>query len=208
MAEPWSLSGTYYDICSCNVPCPCWWGITKPTKDGTCEFFNAFHIRQGTYAGVDLSGLSVIESGSYTGLVVEGGWTVGVYIDEKAAPRQREALASIFSGNVGGVPEAIKGLVAEVKGIKYVPINYHEMGNAFHWDLGALGEAKGSLVPGGREGKPIRAENTLLGPGMGLTESLSNLRSEIFTYNDREWGWRWDNSGKNVWRAPFAWSNK
>jgi hypothetical protein len=94
-----------------------------------------------------------------------------------------------------------------MKGVKYVPIHYHAMENSFHWDLGSLGEARGTLLKGGREDKPIRAENTLLGPGMGLTEGLTNLRTEVFTYNDRDWGWRWDNGGKNVWRAPFAWSN-
>jgi len=206
MAEKWSLSGMFYDICSCNVPCPCWWGISKPTKNGTCEFFQAFHIKTGQHGKTNFSGLSVIMAGHFSGVVLEGNWHVGLYIDDKASEAQRQVLVSIFSGEVGGVPGEVKGFIGEVKGVKYVPIHYHDHGNLFHWELGNVGEAGGKLVAGGREGQPVRAENTMLQPAMGLTEALTNLRTEKFKYDDPEWGWRWDNSGQNVWRAPFAWS--
>jgi len=202
----WTLSGVYYDICSCNVPCPCWWGISKPTKNGVCEFFNAFNVRSGKFGGTDLSRLSVVMAGQFAGLVLDGNWHVGLYVDARATEEQRKAIVAIYSGDSGGVPGELKGFIKQVKGVKYVPIEYRADEKTFSFKIGSVGEARGSLLAGGREGKPVRADNTTLEPAMGLTEALVNFRTDVFTYNDAEWGWRWDNKGQNVWRAAFSWS--
>lgn len=202
----WTLSGLYYDICSCNVPCPCWWGISKPTKNGVCEFFNGFNVKSGKFGGTDLSGLSVVMPGNFTGLAMDGNWHVGLYVDARATEEQRRAIAAIYSGEAGGVPGELKGFIKEVKGVKYVPIDYRDDGRKFHFKIGTVGEARGSLLKGGREDTPVRADNTMLEAAMGLTEALTNFRTDVFTYNDADFGWRWDNSGQNVWRAGFSWS--
>ena len=35
-------------------------------------------------------------------MMAEGGWKVGMFLDEKASPEQAEKLAGVFSGQRGG----------------------------------------------------------------------------------------------------------
>jgi hypothetical protein len=50
--------------------------------------------------------------------------TLGLFIDERADARQREALQMVFSGQAGGFMATFADLVGEVRGIEYVPITF------------------------------------------------------------------------------------
>ena len=49
---------------------------------------------------------------------------MAVYVDERADDRQREALGAVLSGEQGGPPEMLAGLVGEQLGVKFVPISF------------------------------------------------------------------------------------
>ena len=51
----WRLVGDWFDICSCDIPCPCEFA-QAPTKNA-CEGMLAWHIREGHYGEVRLDGL-------------------------------------------------------------------------------------------------------------------------------------------------------
>ena len=100
----WTVSGDWFDVCKCKIPCPCTF-----TQDGDCAGILAWHIQKGQYSRVSLDGLSVLGIGSFTGNF----WTgqvkdavMGFFIDERANEQQREALQMIFSGKVGGICKA------------------------------------------------------------------------------------------------------
>ena len=57
----WHAKGQWFDVCKCNVPCPC--TFAQPPTDNTCEGILAWHIDEGGYGAVDLSGLSVVALG-------------------------------------------------------------------------------------------------------------------------------------------------
>ena len=64
----------------------------------------AYHIREGVYGTVRLDGLSVIavlwfNGNFWTG---EAAVTFGIFIDERADERQRDAIQQVFSGQAGG----------------------------------------------------------------------------------------------------------
>lgn len=200
----WKLSGVYDDIWNCTVSCPCWWGIALPTTEGVGEFFNAFHAARGNFRGTNLSGLAVVMAGVFTDLVLDGGWHVGLCVDAAVTEEQHRALTTIFSGRAGGASSDPAGLITEVYGVTYVPIHHRTDGKTVHRRIGTRGESRGSLLPGGRAGTPVRADNTPLGPAVGLTEALTTFRTDVFVSAESELGGRWDNGDRSVWRAAFA----
>src|SRR5215813_12869361 len=113
MATPaWSVSGQYYETCSCDFVCPCLPGqmMVSPTK-GSCTFAMAFQIERGTYGQVSLDGLGFIVLGFTPEEMGKGNWSVGVIIDERATAEQRDAITAIASGAAGGPMAALSGLV-------------------------------------------------------------------------------------------------
>jgi hypothetical protein len=43
----WKVSGDWFDVCKCNIPCPCEFAQT-PTY-GDCDAVLAYHIKDGIY---------------------------------------------------------------------------------------------------------------------------------------------------------------
>jgi hypothetical protein len=128
----WSVKGDWFDTCKCSIPCPCY--FAQPPTYGDCEGVLAWHIREGSYGGVILAGLNVMALGAFTGNVWAGATaTMGIFIDERANEGQREALQMIFGGRAGGWPGLFAKLIAEVRGIEYVPIQFEVADDLASW---------------------------------------------------------------------------
>ena len=97
-----ACQGDWFDVCSCNVPCPC--GFAQAPTNNHCEGVLAYRIREGLYGDTRLDGLSVIAVGVFDGNVWagEGKISIGIFMDERADEGQREALHQVFSGQAGG----------------------------------------------------------------------------------------------------------
>src|SRR5687768_17290848 len=100
MSEKWKLTGTYFEACSCDIACPCTF-LSAPTT-GECSAFAGWHIENGNFANVNLSGLNVALALHAPGHMLEVKWRVAVYIDITASEEQKSALTKIFTGQVGG----------------------------------------------------------------------------------------------------------
>src|SRR5690242_20403011 len=99
----WHMRGDWFDVCNCNIPCPC--TFAQAPSYGDCQGVLAWHIRGGRYGDVRLDGLSVIGIGAFEGNLWAGAKvTMGLFVDERADERQREALQMIFGGQAGGWP--------------------------------------------------------------------------------------------------------
>ncbi len=132
----WHATGDWFDVCSCNIPCPC--EFAQPPTNNVCDGALAWRIREGTYADVPLDGLSVLALGH-----IEGGniWTgeakvaMGLFLDERADERQREALQMIFGGQAGGWPAGFAQLITDLRGVETAQITF-ELADAT-WPTGA-----------------------------------------------------------------------
>ena len=51
------LEGTFLEVCSCDVLCPCW--IGEDPDNGTCQSIIAWNFEKGEINGVEVSGLSI-----------------------------------------------------------------------------------------------------------------------------------------------------
>jgi hypothetical protein len=104
----WELSGTYLESCNCEAICPC---RRIGGRDGgrstygICMFALSWAIERGHARGVDLSGLGVLLAGRYDDDEPGSPWLYRLYVDDGADAEQRDALAGIFTGRLGGTPE-------------------------------------------------------------------------------------------------------
>jgi hypothetical protein len=169
-APSWRLTGTGMEACRCAVTCPCNFG-SDPTEI-PCGVVIGWHFTDGQYGDTPLGDLNLIAYAQMPGNIWEGGWTMGVYLDERADPDQAEALGAIFSGQAGGWPVVLSALIAKPLPPKQVPI---EM--TFEDDNVQV------VVPGLLEVATERVPNPLPG-GPPLDLKVSNLAVPFYTENN------------------------
>jgi hypothetical protein len=121
MGAAWRVAGSYFEACNCDAICPCrrqgGLKLTTGSTYGVCDFALSWRITQGHLDRLDLSGLSVVIAGSYRDDESGKPWRVCLYVDEHAGDGERDALAAIFLGRLGGTParnfaKAITGVYA------------------------------------------------------------------------------------------------
>ena len=80
-------------------------------------------VLEGNYGDVRLDGLSLIVLASFEGnaWAGEAQASLGLFIDERADERQREALQMIFGGQAGGWQGEFAELFGELRGVEFVP---------------------------------------------------------------------------------------
>jgi hypothetical protein len=93
----------------------------QPTK-GDCNFAMVFDIAQGKSGNISLDGLSFAVIGNAPDVMLKGNWAVGLIIDQRATPEQQEALTTIASGQAGGPPAILAGVVGKFLGVETRPI--------------------------------------------------------------------------------------
>jgi hypothetical protein len=101
----WRLRGAYLEACNCEAICPCRRiGGRQGGRStyGVCEGALSWAIEEGHADDVDLSGLGVVLAVRYSDDEPGSPWTFFVYVDERGDDAQREALAAIFTGDLGG----------------------------------------------------------------------------------------------------------
>jgi hypothetical protein len=203
----WELSGDWFDVCKCNVPCPCEFAET-PTY-GDCEGILAWHVREGHYGDVRLDGLNLVALGRFEGNIWAGATKVamGLFIDDRADDAQRQALQSIFSGEGGGWPGEFATLIGEMRGIESAPIELEIADDLAHWRAEIPGKAlaraealSGPTTPPGERVQTVNPPGSEVGPGGVATwgRAVSD-RADAFGFK-----WEWD--GRSSKHIPFSWS--
>jgi hypothetical protein len=92
----WSMQGTEFANCNCNVGCPCQFNAL-PTH-GHCRAHTFVQIDKGHFGDVSLDGLRWGIMAQWPGPIHLGNGTFQSIIDEKADPKQRAALEAVSHG--------------------------------------------------------------------------------------------------------------
>lgn len=116
------LEGRMLEVCTCDVICPCWVGVDP--DNGTCDGTMSWHFDKGEIDGVDVSGLTLAILCHIPGNVLKGNWRAIVFVDDKASPRQEEAILNVFTGKLGGPIADLAQLIGEVVAVERVPISF------------------------------------------------------------------------------------
>ena len=93
----WYIEGVEFSNCNCDYGCPCQFEALRPTN-GYCRGFAAVHIDKGYFGDVGLDGLRGAVIYAWPGPIYEGNGEIQAVIDERADPKQRDALATVLYG--------------------------------------------------------------------------------------------------------------
>ena len=204
----WWMKGDWFDVCSCNIPCPC--EFAQPPTNNHCDGVMAYHIREGEYGDVRLDGFSVIAVLRFDGNLWTGEAEVifGIFIDERADERQREAMQKVFSVQAGGFMATGADLMGE-EGLwcEFVPITFEVADDLAYWRAEIPGKVQayaealtGPTTPPGARVQLLNPPGSETGPGQVCTwgKTTDNL------VNAQEFQWNWaDKSSKHI---PFDWT--
>lgn len=199
----WSIEGRYFENCSCEVVCPCTASLELGADYDYCRVALVFHVDSGEVDGVDVSGLTVVPVAETPKFMHEGGWRLGLLMDEAASEEQADKLGAVFSGQLGGPMEALGPLVGEVLGVERVPMEFSSEGGHHKVTIGDSGQVEvDDVVPFGSEsGKPAEVANVFHPANSTLTISKATGASGISAF-----GVDASNAGKSGFSARFAWS--
>jgi hypothetical protein len=134
-AVKWSLEAEYLQACNCDYGCPC--EFEAPPTRGFCEGVGAWRITNGKHGDVQLDGLCFAFAARWPKAIHQGNGTAQLFFDEKANPRQRDALLQIASGQAGGMPfEIIATTFSNVLEPKFVPFKFNFNGKNSSFTVG------------------------------------------------------------------------
>jgi len=202
----WHAKGDWFDVCKCNIPCPC--EFAQAPTFGDCEGILVWHIREGAYGTVRLDDLNVLALGYFQGNLWAGAKAqMGIFIDERADQQQRGALQTIFGGQAGVWPGLFARNVAEVRGIEFVPIEFNIAGDLSTWRASIPGRVEaraealtGPTTPPGKRVQTVNPPGSEVGPGGVATWATATVdRADSL-------GFKWDRSGQSSKHIPFNWS--
>jgi hypothetical protein len=198
----WSLSGRYFENCTCEVVCPCTASFSLGADYDRCVVVLVFHVDEGEIDGVDVSGLTVAAVGDAPKLMTDGNWRLGMLIDAAASDEQADKLGAVFAGQLGGPMEGLAPLIGEMLGVQRVSMSFESQDGRHRLDLGEYGSVEvEDVVPFGVEtGQPARLVGIFHPVGPELTISKAGeSRLDVFGLEPAL-------AGQSGFSTTFAWS--
>jgi len=96
----WTLTGTVVVACNCDYGCPCNFNAL-PTQ-GRCEGGWTWHVEEGRFGDTPLDDLNFTVIVKWPGAIHHGNGEGVILVDERADEKQRDAIATLVGGSVGG----------------------------------------------------------------------------------------------------------
>jgi hypothetical protein len=198
--RPWSLAGSYYEVCNCEAICPCRRSGGRrggrPSYE-TCDFALSWWIKEGRSGTIDLADLKVVMVGRWETTPGDP-WHVILYIDDRATPEQKEALAALFLGRAGGaIARGYGANIVEVYAVKSASIELEHAPARERIDVAPY------LTVRTREAVPHDFTVTCGIPGH--EHPGQEVRAEVFRFVDGPLDW--DIRGKCGFATDFAYSS-
>lgn len=198
----WSISGRYFENCTCEVVCPCTASMSLGADYDRCQVILIFHVDSGDVDGVDVAGLTVAAVADTPKVMTDGNWRLGLLVDAAASQEQADKLGGVFSGALGGPMAGLAPLVGEMLGVERVSMTFESSGGQHRLLIGDLGHiVLDDVVPFGVEsGEPVRMTGVFHPAGSELIVGKSDgSRLNVF-------GLAPDLAGKAGFSSAFAWS--
>lgn len=202
----WHINGEVILSCNCDVFCPCVisLGRARPTE-GYCHSWWGVNILDGEANGERLDGLRVGILLDVPGKMGEGGWTIGLYLDDNASDSAAAALEQIFTGKAGGSLGVLSLLVAEVIGTQRARLSFDKTKSGWRMlaeDAAGKKIADCAIAPiaGATADEHVVIRNSQYWVAPDITVAVGE-KSKV-----RAFGRVWDFSGQSAEYAPVQWS--
>lgn len=184
----WKLSGHLTENCSCNMFCPCWFGIPDymVMDQGWCAGTLLFQVDKGQSEEVDLAGRIIAMAVDWPGpTLFDGNGTGRIYIDDGASKEQVRELSAIFHGQKGGPMQIVAGLISKWLPEQITSINVSRDGDLIKATIGRAGQissqalrdadGNGFTLKGGGFVKAFGLEEAELAPSVGTKWSDADM---------------------------------
>jgi hypothetical protein len=174
--------------------------FASPATGDRCQVILNYHVRRGEIDGVDVGGRSVSIVADSPKRMLDGGWRVGLIIDDKASKEQADKLTAVFAGQVGGPMANIAPLIGQLLGIERLPIEYSDNGNRHSIRIGddvAIEVEDYAAQEGGETTKLTGVAHP-----SGSTITVARPTSSKI----KAFGMDFQNAGKSAFSAPFNWA--
>jgi len=174
----------------------------RPTK-GFCDAGLVFRIDRGRYGNTQLDGSSFAVLLHTPGPMIQGNWTVGLIVDERASQEQRDALTKIASGQSGGPMAAVAPLISNFAGAVAKPITFAMNGLRRAVSIPGTLDIAIEGIAGAKPDEPIYFDN------VGHPAARRLALAKASRAHMQGFGIKWDDtSGRNNGHfAPFVWSS-
>jgi hypothetical protein len=126
--DRWCAKGLLFENCNCQLLCPAHLSFKQRCEHERCIGHWAIHIEEGRYGSLTLDGLNAFIVGDSPQLMISGGWTQAIYLDERAGEAERRALEQIFTGQAGGSWAVLAQFVSTRLETRVVPIHFKDEG--------------------------------------------------------------------------------
>lgn len=199
----WNIQGRYFENCTCDVVCPCSASLALGADNDRCQAVLAFHVDSGEVDGVNVDDLTVVAVADTPKFMHEGGWRLGVLVDDRASEEQATKLGAVFGGQLGGPMEALVPLIAEELGVERAAIQFVSEGGRHRLTVEGIGELETEdVVPFGTEegAAPVSLDGAFHPAGPRLTIGKAG------TSSFKAFGLEPALAGQSAFSAAFSWS--
>ena len=204
----WEIKGHFLLNCNCDVFCNCPMSLGRAipnSANGKCFSWWGIIIENGFAEGdngkIDLSGINVAILLEVPGPLSMGGWTAGLYIDEKASDEAADALLKIFSGQAGGQTGWFSVMISNFLGVKRCAITYKETETGWTYTIPNILEGTIEKEPGLDKGDVVKVSNLKYWVAPEIIVGRGGKKSRI-----KDHGRNWDFTNGSAEYCAVDWS--
>jgi len=201
----WNLSGKLVESCTCNMLCPCWFGVKELMimDKGYCASPLLFRVREGTADGVDLQGRDVVMTVDFPGpTLLDGNSTSRLYIDDGANDNQVKELENIFQGRKGGPMQLVAQLTSKWLSTQRTKIEINDDGNNLTATVGKFGKIKSEQLKN-EAGQIMRLQGAGFASAFQFEDETFNLAPSDSLWSDPDLPHQFSTKSGAV--AKFTW---
>lgn len=185
---PFRVKAESIEACNCQHGCNC--QFAGYPNEGLCEFIVGYEVKDGQFGDISLKGVRAVVAAKYPKAIHEGHGHVVLFVDDKASPEQVNALTTILSGKMGGMPwEALAGTIEHFDGPIRKPV-----------EITISGERSSSASPGCRGIAIDPAARRRVRERQRSTHRLPQRR---FLLERRQNGYHGDDA-RRTWKLPHG----
>ncbi len=203
----WNVNGDLTETCSCNMLCPCWYGVQElmVMDQGWCGTALVIRIREGNADDIDLGGCNIVVGMHFPGpTLFDAEATSRVYVDDRTSEAQQQALETIFQAKQGGPMEALASLTSTWLPTRRVRIDVAEQNGTVRTTVNGVGEIVSERLVN-EQGERVTMQNAAFILAFQFTNKSAELApSKGTSWNDPDMPMAFE--GKSGAVGQIAWA--
>ena len=202
----YTITGEFVESCSCNMLCPCWYGVEELMimDQGWCASPWLIRIIEGESNSIDISGCNVVMAMFFPGpTLFDGDGTGRVYLDNQTTQDQRRELEAIFTAQRGGPLEVIGALVSKWLSVQLTDIEVRENNGVITADVGEFGSIVSTRMVN-EAGDRVILQNAGFALVWNFNDNIAEMApSDGTSWHDADLPLAWD--GRSGAVGQFTW---